>query len=166
MDAAFRPAEPRDADAVISLFRQAIAHMRQNGIDQWDELYPTEAILCDDIANGEMFVLAHGEDILSAVVINAHQDDEYAAGDWRCGEHAAVIHRLCVHPKHQHQGVAKETMRHAEQLIAQQGYGCIRFDAFTQNPYALRLYEGLGYSKAGEITFRKGRFALFEKALP
>jgi choline dehydrogenase-like flavoprotein len=76
-----------------------------------------------------------------------------------------VIHRLCVHPKHQHQGVAKETMRRAERLICERGYDCIRLDAFTQNPHALKLYEGFGYSKAGETTYRKGRFVLLEKAL-
>ncbi len=165
MDTIFRPAEAGDADAIIELYTQAISHMRENGIDQWDERYPTEEILCEDIASGEMYVLTRGDDILSAVVVNAAQDEEYAIGDWRYGEHAAVIHRLCVHPKFQRQGIAKETMRHAERLIAQRGYDCIRLDAFTLNPYALQLYEGFGYTKAGEVTYRKGRFTLYEKAL-
>ena len=165
MDAIFRPAEARDADAVEALFMQAISHMCDIGIAQWDELYPTAALLRDDIANCEMYVLTRGGDIVSTVVINAHQDEQYAQGDWRGGENAAVIHRLCVHPKFQHQGIAKETMRHAERLAAQRGYDCIRLDAFTQNPFAQRLYESLGYRKAGEITFRKGNFALMEKAL-
>ena len=163
MDTRFRLATVSDADAVIDLFTQAISHMCANGIEQWDERYPTEALLRDDIAKGEMYVLTCGDDILSAVVINAQQDDEYTEGDWHCGAHAAVIHRLCVHPKHQNQGVARETMRHAQQWIVQRGYDCIRLDAFTQNPYALRLYESLGYCKAGEVTYRKGKFVLMEK---
>lgn len=165
MDVMFRSAEVCDTDAVVSLFMQAIAHMCESGIAQWDERYPSAALLREDIASGEMYVMTRGNDILCAVVINEYQDDEYAQGDWRCGEHAAVIHRLCVHPKHQNQGIAKETMCHAEQLIAQRGYDCIRLDVFMQNPYAPRLYESLGYRKAGEVTFRKGRFALMEKKL-
>lgn len=165
MDVLFRPAEPGDAVAVVSLFMQAIAHMLETGIYQWDEIYPSEALLRADIANGEMYVLERGRDILSAVVINEHQDETYAQGDWRFEGQAAVIHRLCVHPKFQHQGVAGETMRHAERLISGRGYRCIRLDTFTLNPYALKLYEALGYLKAGEVTNRKGRFALLEKAL-
>jgi|AGTN01.3.fsa_nt_gi Acetyltransferases len=165
MDTVFRPATVSDADAAGELFAQAIAHMRQNGIEQWDEIYPSEAVLRADIEGGEMHVLTRGGELLSAVVINARQDAEYAGGDWRCGDNAAVIHRLCVHPKFQRQGIARATMRHAERLISGWGYGCIRLDAFTQNPYALRLYESLGYRKAGEVMFRKGRFILFEKEL-
>lgn len=165
MDAIFRLAEASDAQAVFDLYVQATAHMCENGIEQWDERYPTEEILFEDIANGEMYVLTRGDDILSAVVLNDDQDDEYAAGDWRCGEHAAVIHRLCVHPKFQRQGIAKEMVRYAERLFVQWGYDCIRLDAFTQNPHALRLYEGFGYTKTGEVTYRKGQFVLMEKAL-
>jgi len=165
MNATFRPAEARDTDEVLALFAQAVAHMREAGIDQWDERYPSAELLRGDIESGEMYVLERGGDILSVVVINEDQDGEYAQGDWRCGGRAAVIHRLCVHPRFQHQGVAAETMRRAERLIAERGCDCIRFDAFTQNPYALRLYERLGYRRAGEVSFRKGRFVLWEKAL-
>ncbi len=165
MEAVFRPADERDAEAIVALFKQAIAHMCANGIEQWDDKYPDADLLRGDIKSGEMRVLERGGDILAVVVINAKQDDEYAQGDWRCGSNPAVIHRLCVHPKHQHQGIAAEVMRHAEQLIAKQGYDCIRLDAFTQNPYALRLYERFGYRKAGEVTYRKGCFLLMEKAL-
>lgn len=165
MEVIFRPADERDAEAIVALFKQAIAHMCANGIEQWDDKYPDADLLRGDIKSGEMRVLERGGDILAVVVINAKQDDEYAQGDWRCGSNPAVIHRLCVHPTHQHQGIAAEVMRHAEQLIAEQGYDCIRLDAFTQNPYALRLYERFGYRKAGEVTYRKGYFLLMEKAL-
>ena len=165
MDAVFRSAEACDFEPIASLFAQAISHMCANGIEQWDDIYPDAALLRGDIQNGEMHVLERGGDIFAAVVVNGRQDEEYAQGDWRCGNNAAVIHRLCVHPKHQHQGVAAEVMRHAERLIAARGYDSIRLDAYTQNPYALRLYERFGYQRAGEVTYRKGRFVLMEKAL-
>jgi len=165
VDTVFRPASAHDFDAVVSLYSQAISHMCEIGIEQWDERYPDADLLRDDMERGEMYVLQRGGEILAVVVVNARQDEEYAQGDWRCGNNAAVIHRLCVHPKHQHQGIAAEVMRHAERLIAGRGYDSIRLDAFTQNPYALRLYERFGYIRAGEVRYRKGRFVLLEKAL-
>lgn len=41
----------------------------------------------------------------------------------------------------------------------------IRLDAFTGNPRALKLYDGLGYRRSGYVTFRKGLFVCFEKRL-
>ncbi len=165
MDMVFRRAEERDAETIVALFAQAIAHMRAAGIDQWDEIYPGEDVPREDIARGEMHVLERGGEILAVVVINTRQDEEYAEGDWRCGSNPAVIHRLCVHPVYQHQGIAAEVMRLAERLISERGCDCIRLDTFTRNPYSLRLYERLGYQRAGEVSFRKGRFVLLEKTL-
>lgn len=46
------------------------------------------------------------------------------------------------------------------------GYGIInRLDAFTENPFALKLYDNLGYSRVGYADWRKGRFYLMEKYL-
>lgn len=41
----------------------------------------------------------------------------------------------------------------------------IRLDVFTQNPFALRLYEKTGYRKTGTADWRKGKFILMEKVL-
>jgi ribosomal protein S18 acetylase RimI-like enzyme len=56
-------------------------------------------------------------------------------------------------------------MKYAEDTLRSEGIEAVRLDAFSQNPAALRLYEKRGYEKVGEVTFRKGRFYLFEKKL-
>jgi RimJ/RimL family protein N-acetyltransferase len=53
----------------------------------------------------------------------------------------------------------------AEQELLRQGYSSVRLDAFTHNPFSCKLYESIGYTKAGEVIFRKGRFNLYEKDL-
>lgn len=56
-------------------------------------------------------------------------------------------------------------MRFIESTFLGNGIQAVRLDAFSLNPYALRLYERLGYRKTGEVTFRKGVFYLYEKEL-
>ena len=153
-----------DADRVISLFVQAVAHMRANGIEQWDEMYPSAGKLRSDISSGDMYILEHGGEVLAAVVVDESCDPEYAQGDWQY-EGFAVVHRLCVLPKCQHQGVANEVMQRVEALAVGRGYHSLRLDAFTGNLYALRLYEGRGHRRVGDTIFRKGRFVFFEKRL-
>jgi predicted GNAT family acetyltransferase len=38
-------------------------------------------------------------------------------------------------------------------------------DAFSLNPFALRLYEKIGYVRVGEANWRKGLFYLYEKKI-
>lgn len=52
-----------------------------------------------------------------------------------------------------------------EDLLKKQRVQSIRLDAFSLNPYALKMYEALGYEKVGEINWRKGTFYLCEKKL-
>jgi len=54
---------------------------------------------------------------------------------------------------------------HIEEQIKNMGYLSIRLDVFSENPYALKLYEKNGYEKRGHADWRKGRFFLMEKTL-
>jgi ribosomal protein S18 acetylase RimI-like enzyme len=61
--------------------------------------------------------------------------------------------------------VAKLLMAFAEAQARERGYAVLRLDAFTGNLRAMGLYERLGYRKAGEVIFRKGRFFCYEKTV-
>lgn len=162
----FRIADSKDFNEIVRIFRAAIENMCSQGILQWDELYPNESILREDILIQQMYVLTVDERIISAVVINDKQDEKYKSAQWQYeNERIAVLHRLCVNPAFQNKGYGRKTVLLAEQVMKNMGYTAVRFDAFSGNPFALKLYEGLGYIKAGEVSFRKGRFFLYEKKL-
>lgn len=162
----FRMAAGTDFDEICSMFRQAVARMNVQNIDQWDEQYPTAKDIHADIEKKQMFILLQDGRVVSAVVLNEKQDEEYAKGQWNHADAGfAVIHRLCVHPDVQKQGIGRKTLAFAETYLYDRGYAAVRLDAFSENPHALKLYERLGYSRVGEVSFRKGRFYLFEKSL-
>ena len=160
-----KKAQPGDIEDVAAIFRRATCDMDAQGIYQWDELYPSKAILKSDIDSGEMHLVCMDERVVGFVVLNDRQDEEYAQGEWLYSGRAAVVHRLCMDPNCQHHGYGKQTMLLAEAVLKEQGFEAVRLDAFSQNPHALRLYESLGYRRAGEIRFRKGLFHLLEKRL-
>lgn len=162
----FRLANMEDLPHIMRMFKDAAADMCSRGIRQWDDIYPAEEHLRYDIENRQMYVLIIGGIIVSAAVINEEQEDGYEKAGWRFrGEKVAVLHRLCVSTAYQNRGYGKETVLLAEKAMKAAGYTAVRLDAFSQNPFALRLYEGLGYTRAGEVMFRKGRFFLYEKPL-
>ncbi|MCB8817702.1 GNAT family N-acetyltransferase [Desulfosporosinus shakirovi] len=161
-----RKAKYEDLDIIIEIFKNAIKLMNDNNINQWDDLYPTTTDLEQDVLNGQMFVGIKDGEIASALVINNECEEEYKNGNWRYdNDKFAVIHRLCVNPIYQNNKIGKDTMVKIEEILKTEGIQSIRLDTFSLNPYALKMYQTLGYQKVGEVKWRKGLFYLLEKEL-
>lgn len=162
----YRLTEMSDLPEISGLVSSAILEMEKNGIHQWDELYPTAEDFSEDISVGDQYVGTVEDRIAVIYTLNQSCDDEYKNGSWQYpNEPFAVIHRLCVSPEFQHKGIAAKTVSHIENELQKQGISVIRLDVFTENPYALRLYEKLGFKKTGTVKWRKGDFFLMEKCI-
>jgi GNAT superfamily N-acetyltransferase len=162
-----RRAHEDDLPRLGDLLHACVAHMRAGGIDQWDDLYPTEATLRADVAAGTLYVAAApGRPIAGAFVVDQRPEPEYATVAWRfVGKPVRFVHRLMVHPDCQRRGLARHLMKFAEIAARREGCAAIRLDAFTGNAPSLGLYRRLGYEDVGEVRFRKGLFRCFEKDL-
>ena len=162
----FRKAEIDDLDALVALYGSAAQDMLRQGIDQWDEYYPDREILAEDVESGDMTLGLLDGELACAYVVNREHDPEYTSGAW---EHTqgnfCVLHRLCVNPRMQGRGLARQTMARMEETARKQGFDSVRLDVFSKNLHAQRLYERLGYKRTGEVRFREGIFYLMEKAL-
>jgi ribosomal protein S18 acetylase RimI-like enzyme len=155
----------KDLATVRSIVKDATRHMDEQGIPQWDEVYPSEAILKGDIQRQQMHLVEVERRTAGLVVINEDQSPEYSDVAWQYSGRVMVIHRLTIDPAFERRGLATRLMDFAEEAAACQGYACIRLDAFIQNPAAIALYENRGYRKAGIVRFRKGEFFCYEKEI-
>jgi ribosomal protein S18 acetylase RimI-like enzyme len=160
-----RQATPADLPGISGILESAIVHMLGQGIDQWDRIYPSDAIVQCDIESGAMYVSETDHSITGAMAIDESQPDEYSSIPWRYGGRVLVVHRLVVNPEFQGEGVASGLMDFAERFAASSGYDTIRLDAFAHNPIANVLYSGRSYGRAGSVVFRKGRFHCYEKQI-
>jgi hypothetical protein len=53
--------------------------MREAGIEQWDEVYPTRQVLQSDVREGSLYAgLLDAGYLVGVVVLNEHQSPEYA----------------------------------------------------------------------------------------
>ena len=165
MQIKYRLGRMEDLDEICRLVNNAVNKMIENNIFQWDEIYPTEADFKEDIERKQLYVGIVDEKIAVTYTINQECDDEYINGEWKYEIPYYVVHRLCVHPDFQNKGIAIRTLLHIEEQVLSYGVRAIRLDSFPQNSYAVRMYNGLGYSLVGYATFRKGKFNLMEKYL-
>lgn len=162
----YRTATEYDLDAICELTGSAIISMENKNIFQWDSLYPTRDDFLEDIKKGELFVGLLGENIAVIYTLNKECDEEYQNGEWKyLNSNFCVLHRLCVHPKYQNQGIAGRTLVHIETELKKKHFDSIRLDVFSNNPAALKLYSNRGYQNVGFADWRKGRFFLLEKHL-
>lgn len=155
-----------DKQVIMSLIENAISDMDNKGINQWDKTYPNEKIIEEDILKEDLNIYEERGIIKGIIVLNEHQDIEYEQIKWSfCSGRQLIIHRLCIDPKFQRQGIARILMEYAEKYAKENKYDAIRLDAFPQNPRACNLYTRAGYKKVGVVTFRKGDFYCFEKQI-
>jgi GNAT superfamily N-acetyltransferase len=159
-------ASHKDLPALRALTIDCVAAMRERGIEQWDEVYPGEAVIAGDLAAGTLHALWEQDEIIGCVTVDAHADPLWQGLAWSAdGAPFAAVHRLMIHPARQGRGLSKLLMAHAESLARAEGRRSIRLDTFSANPVALALYEKLDYRPTGTAMMRKGEFVGFEKLL-
>jgi len=158
-----------DLDALARLLGDCVREMQARGLDQWDDVYPNRATLEADVAAGTLYratLAGGGGELIGSLTLNQHHDPEYAEVPWQVtAQPVALVHRLMVHPSVQHRGLGRFLMRFAERRAWELGFRALRLDTYLANDRALALYRSLGYGEPGQVRFRKGLFACFEKAL-
>ena len=127
--------ELHELDTILELTRACGKHMRDNGIDQWDENYPDRDSLLNDLNTETLFAYRENSVILGIVVLNESQDEEYAEIKWSTSDadRNIVVHRLAVQPDQQGKGIARKIMDFAEVHAKDLGYDAIRLDTFSQS---------------------------------
>lgn len=144
----FRPAYPEDLHAIVNLVGNAIKVMENQDIYQWDEQYPNQQVLMQDIEKKQLHVGVIEEKIVVIFVLNQECDDAYSNGEWKyVGASYFVIHRLCVNPDFQNHGIAKYTMLYIEDFLISKGIETIRLDAYTKNLTQLSCMKVLDMKK-------------------
>lgn len=104
----FRQGTPDDLNNICNLIASAIKAMEEQGIHQWDEVYPTRTDFANDIINGSLYTVTENSRLIAIYVINTEYDSEYLNVEWECNsETACIIHRLCVLPEYQNRGIGK-----------------------------------------------------------
>jgi ribosomal protein S18 acetylase RimI-like enzyme len=151
--------------SLMKLIGSCILHMDNQGIHQWDTVYPNGATLQKDIVRRHLHIVEKDGHICGMIALSEDQSPEYQQIEWMYRGRILVVHRLAIDPAYQRQNLGTLLMDFAEGVAAAQGYNAIRLDAFTQNPGAVALYEKRQYRNAGTVMFRKGLFFCLEKEI-
>ena len=155
----FRKGTASDIDAIMVLVADAQNWFRRQGIDQWQDGYPTHQIIEADIECGCNYIVEHKGVAIATFVVSFDGEPTYATieqGEWLNDNGYAVVHRIMVADTMRRKGVAREILAFVERLCEERGVRDIRIDTHRDNRAMLAMLKKLGYRRCGTITLTSG----------
>jgi ribosomal protein S18 acetylase RimI-like enzyme len=159
-----RPANFKDLNLLMDITHRCIGHLNKQGINQWDDIYPSRKDFHDDIVAQSLYSITNEDKLCGCICINQIEYPGYENANW-LGFRFFVIHKIIIDPQNENQGFGKFAMDYAENVARSKKKDSIRLDCFKENLRANQFYQKLGYVIRGETLFRKGMFNLYEKMI-
>ena len=153
----FRKTNINDLPEVMKIIREAQSYFKEQGIDQWQNNYPNEEVIKNDIKNNATTVASfNGEKTY----------DNIYEGKWLSEDKYIVIHRVAVASDLKGIGLATELMKNVEKLALQNNVYSIKGDTHEDNKSMQRMFEKNGFVKCGVIYLEdKNKRIAFEKRI-
>lgn len=157
-----RLAGGEDASGILALYRAQLGRE----FCPWDEHYPSEETIADDLAYDALFVLTdHDGKLLGTISIDRDPLTD-ALECWNPAlAPAAELCRLAVAIDHQNQGIARQMILDIMDILRERGYRSVHYLVNRHNRKAIRSYAPLGFDEVGSCELYDQPFLCFEKAL-
>ncbi len=151
----FRKAVPDDLPGMLALVGQARAYIATQGIDQWQDGYPSEDILAEDIRLGRIYVYDDDGAVASISVLTEEPEPVYDTlqGEWLSSEPYLTIHRMALDDAHRHGGLAARIVEHAVEMAKSMNLSAVRADTHRGNKVMRRFLEKNGFVERGLVTY-------------
>jgi len=162
-----RLAKIEDAELIWEILQQAIAQRKKDGSDQWQNGYPNQQTVKDDIQNSNGYVLVSDNKVIAyaAIIFGIEQSYIDIKGKWLSNEDCVVVHRVATEASYKGKGIATQLFKLIEAFCIQKNIFSIKVDTNFDNLPMLRILEKLNYSFCGDIFFSGASRLAFEKVL-
>ena len=165
----FRKSVKSDIKEIMNIIKEAQNYFKENKINQWQDGYPDEESIINDIESEELYVLLIDNKIIATAYLSFKGDIDYDViyeGEWISQGDYAVVHRVAVLSDMKGHGVAGELFKNIEKICLENNINNIKIDTHRENKSMQRFLNKNGFEYCG-IIYLKGneeRIA-FEKIL-
>lgn len=152
---------------IWDILQQAIEQRKQDGSEQWQNGYPNEQTVHDDIADGYAYVLIDNNMIVAYAAIIFGIEPAYNSinGKWLTNDAYVTVHRVATSNAVKGKGVATHLFKLIEALCVEQKVYSIKVDTNFDNVPMLKILDKLSYSYCGEIFFCGAPRKAYEKVI-
>lgn len=161
-----RKATIEDVPDVMRIFTQARLAQRVAGFKQWEDGYPSEAVLISDINNSVGYILDENGNAAGYVAISSF-DKEYNRHPelWNTSKTYAVFHRIALSDEYRGKRLSGKLFDLAEAQAIQMDVDFVRIDTGLENRPMQHILSNRGYINLGCCDFIWGERLAYEKPL-
>lgn len=157
--------------SILDIIQDAQNYLSELKIDQWQDGYPDQSIIKNDITNNESFCVHDTEGvIIGTAMFSTRTESTYKKiiGQWITPPNSkyGVIHRMAVRNNYRGKGIAKFIFKACEEELKKTSISSMRIDTHEDNIGMQKLLKKLGYHYCGIIYLNSGSKRLgFEKLI-
>ena len=152
-------ATEEDKDELLALY-----HAMIGGPCEWSETYPDENTIAFDLKNEDLFVMKNDAGEIIATISIDHDDAVESLTCWHEDQApSGELSRLCVRKDMQGQGIAKQMMNYAGDVLKNRGMKGIHILVREGHVVALSTYAKIGFRTVGECDLFDKHFICMEK---
>ena len=163
-----RAAKQGEAKALFAIIDQARAHLKAQGIDQWQNGYPNFEMIETDIKEGTAYVLEDGDILAGYVFIDLAGDPFYDGSSvaWRQDGPYAAVHRVAINDAYRGKGYAATLFDLVSSFCRERGARSLRIDTHRDNGKMQFVLKRSGFEPCGTVYYpTAGERIAFEKLL-
>jgi len=162
-----RLASKLEIDIIWSILQEAIEQRKKDGSDQWQNGYPNEQTVANDINNEVGYVLVK-EDLIvayAAIIFGIEPAYNDIKGNWLSNDTYAAVHRVATAGDFKGKGIATQLFSRIEDLCVSKNVFSIKVDTNFDNVPMLKILKKLNYTYCGEIFFSGAARRAYEKLI-
>jgi hypothetical protein len=152
---------------IWDILQQAIQQRKEDGSDQWQNGYPNEQTVHDDITKGYAHVLVNNNLIIAyaAIIFGIEPAYNDIKGKWLTNDDYVVVHRVATSNAEKGKGVATQLFKEIESLCIVHKVFSIKVDTNFDNVPMMKILDRLNYTYCGEVFFSGSLRKAYEKTL-
>jgi GNAT superfamily N-acetyltransferase len=153
---------------IWEILQQAIEQRKRDGSQQWQNGYPNEQSILDDISNNYGYVLVDNHTIIAyaAIIFGVEPAYNNIEGKWLTSGDYVVIHRVATSNTVKGKGIATRLFKMIEDLCLEQKVYSIKVDTNFDNIPMMKILDRLDYTYCGEIFSHGALRKAYEKIIP
>lgn len=156
-----RETEISDINKVVAIFDEARGTIAKLGINQWQDGYPSESVVREDISLMQSYVVESDGICATFAMILAGEPtyDKIYNGHWITGDDDKsylAIHRVAISVSSRGKGIAGEIIKHAAETARRNNRESLRIDTHEGNIVMRKMLEKNGFSYCGIIYLENG----------
>ncbi|MFB0920983.1 MAG: GNAT family N-acetyltransferase [Oscillospiraceae bacterium] len=150
-----RLASLADLGPIMEIVADAQRFLKESGVDQWQDGYPTPEVFIKDIEKGVCRVFTVEGRVAGFISVFFEPEPNYGEvedGNWLTSDAPyAAFHRAAVDENYRGMGIASAMLSYAENLSLERGLKSMRGDTHRDNKAMRGLLEKRGFVHCGTI---------------